>query len=177
MKGRVTPAAVPGLAARRRCRLRRRRDRADRAACVSGMLSASFCPAWDGSEQSSTKGSLYAFCLPQSPSPRPQHPGGTIDTPAKLLDPPSPPSGEPLGKVDLAGVLRAPEPGRSGAAAPTIPRARTCLLPRPHLRAREQRCFVPAATTSLLRLRDWGRVGPQPRAEVWGGKGQAPTPR
>lgn len=176
MKGRVAPAAVPGLAARRRCRLRRRRDRADRAACLRDALGF-FLPGlgWLRAIQHQRK--LYAFCLPHSPSPRPQHPGGTIDTPAKLLDPPSPPSGEPLGKVDLAGVLRAPEPGRSGAAAPTIPRARTCLLPRPHLRAREQRCFVPAATTSLLRLRDWGRVGPQPRAEVWGGKGQAPTPR
>lgn len=71
MKGRVAPAAVPGLAARRRCRLRRRRDRADRAACVSGMLSASFCPAWDGSEQSSTKGSCtpFAFLIRQALAP------------------------------------------------------------------------------------------------------------
>lgn len=89
-KGRVAPAAVPGLAARRRCRLRRRRDRADRAACVSGMLAASFCPAWDGSAIQHQR-KLYAFCLPQSLSPLPQRPGGTIDTPAKLLDPPFPP--------------------------------------------------------------------------------------
>lgn len=65
-------------------------------------------------------------------APNPARPlAAAIDKPAKLLDPPSPPSDQWLGKMELAGALRAPELGRGGAAAPTIPRPHTCLSSPP----------------------------------------------
>lgn len=76
------------------------------------------------------------------------------------------------------------------------PKATHLPPPRPHLRAREQRCFVQAATTSLIRLQDraaWApaqkegvgregtgahpKAGTEPPTESRRGTGGCPFPR
>lgn len=127
------PAAVPGVAARRRCRLGRGSQAASarvRAGCSRPVSAPSRTTA-----QPSTPGRCQTPCHPPVAKSSPP-----FARPPEAARPPAagPAAGRAVptlrpvaGKVDPVGVLGAPEPGRSGAAAPTIPRPCTCLLPLP----------------------------------------------
>lgn len=108
------------------------------SARVPRMLAAGVCPVWDDCTPSSTTGAVKPRATPQSPRPRPQvcaAPTGGQFVPTLC---------PVAGKSGSGGVLRAPGPGRSGAAAPTIPGRAPASSPppSPHLRAGEQRCIV-----------------------------------
>lgn len=118
------------------------------------------------SVQSCATGNCPRIATPRSPSPHPQRwpvPRGGYRQSGQAVRLASPPSDQWLGKVDLTGVPRAREPGRSGARlSRSQGRAPASSPSPPPPEGAEQRCFVPAAATLSLGCWGWGRVGPLP---------------
>lgn len=173
------PAAVPGVAARRCCRLGRGSQAASARVCAGCSRPVS-APSGT-TAQPSTPGRCQTPCRPpvaksSPPCARPPEAAPPSPQPAQLRRPHPPAGGWESGS---GWCSRSPGAGAERGGGSHDPKAVHLPPPPPlpHLRAWEQRCFVPAANTSSLRLREWGRVGPQPGEKVRGGKGQAPAPR
>lgn len=151
-------------------------------ACARGMLAAGFCPVPDDCATQYPR----ALSNPVPPPGRqvlatvcsaPRGGAPPRSRPSCRTRRPHPPAG---GWESGSGwCSRSPGAGAERGGGSHDPKAVHLPPPPPlpHLWAWEQRCFVPAANTSSLRLREWGRVGPQPGEKVRGGKGQAPAPR
>lgn len=170
------PAAVPGLAARRRCRLERGRASGAGSACIPRTLAVAFCLVCDDSAQPGLQRACKTRAAPcrRVLALKAARPHGRLSTkrPSCWTRRPHPPTSGWEKWIWL--VFSAPR--SRGGAGRRLPRSQgraPAASPSPappEGLGTKVLCTGRHRTASLFQLREWGRARPQPRTKVWGGK-------